>query len=70
MGMDVVYEVLNGRRNRMVGKKGREKRKPAEPVTAPGYDDRKFGEDASAEEIKKGNYTKTIRVYYDENDPS
>lgn len=54
----------------MPHKRERVKKRPSEPVTAPGYNDRKFGENATAEDIKKGNYTKTIRVYYDENDPS
>jgi len=50
---------------------GREERKrKKEPRTAPGFDDRKFGEDATREDIKKGNYTKVTRVFLDENDPS
>jgi len=36
---------------------------------APGYDDEKFGEDATPEDKKKGNYTKVVRVFLDENDP-
>lgn len=41
-----------------------------EPIVAPGFNDRKFGEAATREDIKKGNYTKVTRVYLDENDPS
>lgn len=37
---------------------------------APGYSDEKFGEDASKEEIKKGESTRVTRVFLDENDPS
>ncbi|MDP4182780.1 MAG: hypothetical protein Q8942_17045 [Bacillota bacterium] len=40
------------------------------PTVAPGYDDEKFGEHATKEDIKKGNSTKVIRVFWDENDPS
>jgi hypothetical protein len=40
------------------------------PTVAPGMDDDKFGEAASAEDMKKGNFTKVTRVYLDENDPS
>lgn len=49
-------------------RKNRKKRR--EPVTAPGFNDRKFGEDATREDIRKGNYTRVTRVYLDENDPS
>jgi len=37
---------------------------------APGFSDERFGEDATPEDKKKGNYTKVIRVFLDENDPS
>lgn len=37
---------------------------------APGFDDEKFGEDATPEDKRKGNYTKVVRVFWDENDPS
>lgn len=47
----------------------KKKRKPEHRV-APGFSDEKFGEDASEEDIKKGNSTKVTRVYLDENDPS
>jgi hypothetical protein len=40
------------------------------PTVAPGYNDEKFGEDAGKEDIRKGNYTKVVRVFLDENDPS
>lgn len=40
------------------------------PTVAPGFDDSKFGEKASEEDIRNGNYTKVTRVYLDENDPS
>ncbi len=49
-------------------KKDRKERK--EPTAAPGFNDRKFGEDATEEDIKKGNFTKVTRVFLDENDPS
>jgi hypothetical protein len=41
-----------------------------EPVVAPGFNDAKFGEDASREDIRKGKSTKVARVFLDENDPS
>lgn len=49
-----------------------EKRKKSrkEPTVAPGLNDRKFGENATPEDIRKGNYTRVTRVYLDENDPS
>lgn len=50
-------------------KEQRRKRKK-EPTVAPGFSDEVFGEDATEEDIKKGNYTKVTRVYLDENDPS
>jgi hypothetical protein len=37
---------------------------------APGFDDERFGEDATRDDKKKGNYTKVVRVFLDENDPS
>ncbi len=50
--------------------KDKGKAKKRAPVVAPGFDDEKFGEDATAEDIKKGNSTKVIRAFLDENDPS
>ena len=49
-----------------------EKRNKAkkEPRVATGFNDRKFGEDASKEDIKKGDSTRVTRVFLDENDPS
>ncbi|MCX7745889.1 MAG: hypothetical protein N2645_03215 [Clostridia bacterium] len=41
-----------------------------EPTVAPGYNDEKFGEDASQDDIKNGKSTKVTRVFLDENDPS
>lgn len=41
-----------------------------EPVVAPGFNDEKFGEDASREDIRCGKSTKVTRVFLDENDPS
>ena len=41
-----------------------------EPTVAPGFNDAKFGEPATAEDIRKGYYTKVTRVFLDENDPS
>ncbi|MCR4435398.1 MAG: hypothetical protein QHH06_08670 [Clostridiales bacterium] len=52
----------------MKDKKERKQRK--EPRVAPGYPDEKFGEDATREDIKKGNCTRVTRVFLDENDPS
>lgn len=52
----------------MGGNEKREKRK--QPSVAPGFDDERFGEDATKEDIKKGRSTKVIRVFLDENDPS
>ncbi|MCX7884176.1 MAG: hypothetical protein N2448_03995 [Caloramator sp.] len=46
------------------------KKRKEEPRVAPGYNDRKFGEDATEEDIRKGNSTKVTRVFLDENDPS
>ncbi len=53
----------------MEDKRGKS-RKRKTPAVAPGYDDEKFGEDATKEDIKKGNYTKSIRLFLDENDPN
>jgi hypothetical protein len=49
-------------------KKSRKTKK--EPSVAPGYDDEKYGEKATWEDIRKGNSTKVTRVFLDENDPS
>lgn len=59
-------------RNGSPGGTDRERKaKPAhDPTVAPGYNDRKFGEKATEEDIRKGNITKVTRVYLDENDPS
>lgn len=46
------------------------KKKKKEPTVAPGFNDRKFGEAATKEDIRKGNYTLETRVFLDENDPS
>jgi len=48
-------------------KKNRKVRK--KPIVAPGLSDEVFGEDASREDLRKGNYTKVTRVFLDENDP-
>ena len=48
----------------------KEKKYKSSPKVAPGLSDDKFGEDASEEDIKKGNYTKVTRLYLDEHDPS
>lgn len=48
----------------------RRRKKDEKRKVAPGFDDEKFGEEASLEDIKKGNYRKEIRVFLDENDPS
>lgn len=53
----------------MDDKNSKSKRKP-EPTVAPGFDDEKPGENATLEDIKKGNSTKVIRLFWDENDPS
>lgn len=45
-------------------------RKHKEPTVAPGYNDRKFGEKASEEEVRSDKSTRETRVYLDENDPS
>jgi len=50
--------------------KNKKEKNKKDPTTAPGLNDRKFGEDATREDIRKGNYTKVTRVYLDENDPS
>lgn len=48
----------------------KKKTEKKEPRVAPGFNDRKFGEPAAKEDIRKGNYTKVTRVFLDENDPS
>ena len=48
----------------------KDKKDKREPRVAPGFNDRKFGEDATREDIRKGNSTKVTRVFLDENDPS
>lgn len=53
----------------MVKSKNTKEKKKA-PVVAPGYNDEKFGESATKEDVQKGNYTKVTRVFLDENDPS
>ena len=52
----------------MEDRKKRKRKK--EPTVAPGMDNEYFGEDASKEDIKKGNYTKVTRAFLDEHDPS
>ena len=47
----------------------REKPEKKEPTVAPGYDDKKFGEKATREDLRKGKSTRVTRVYLDENDP-
>jgi hypothetical protein len=46
------------------------KDKKREYRVAPGFNDEKFGEDATREEIRNGDSTKVTRVFLDENDPS
>ncbi len=48
----------------------RNRKNKQEPRVAPGFNDAKFGEDATEEDIRKGNSTKVVRVFLDENDPS
>lgn len=52
-----------------MGRKDKRQKK-REPSVAPGFEDERFGEDATAEDIKKGRSTKITRVFLDENDPS
>jgi len=47
-------------------RKGRGK----ERTVAPGFTDERFGENATKNDMEKGNYTKVTRVFLDENDPS
>ena len=47
-----------------------EKKKKKEPTVSPGFSDEKFGEKATEEDKRKGNFTRVTRVYLDENDPS
>lgn len=51
-------------------KKEKNAREKKEPTVAPGFDDEKFGEKATKEDIRKGNFTRVTRVYFDENNPS
>ncbi len=53
-----------------MSKKDDNKKRKDTPKVAPGFSDERFGEDATEEDIKRGNYTKVTRVYLDENDPS
>lgn len=39
------------------------------PTVAPGINDEQLGENATKEDIKNGNSTKVIRMFWDENDP-
>lgn len=50
--------------------KNKPKKKTEIRKIAPGFSDEKFGEAATPEDIKNGNYTKVTRVFLDENDPS
>ena len=56
-------------RSKAVEKKDKFGKREDVKKVAPGYDDEKFGEDATREDKKKGNYTKVVRVFLDENDP-
>lgn len=69
--MKVALEQLHRKREVDFVKNDKQKRpRKKEPNVAPGFSDEKFGEDATAEDIRKGNYTKVTRVFLDENDPS
>lgn len=46
------------------------KKAKKEPTVAPGFEDERFGENATREDIRKGNFTRVTRVFLDENDPS
>ncbi|MDP4094746.1 MAG: hypothetical protein Q8920_15485 [Bacillota bacterium] len=50
--------------------KNRIRSRKREPAVAPGYNDEKFGENATREDKKTGNYTRITRVFLDENDPT
>lgn len=52
----------------MKGKKETKDRQQG-PTVAPGINDEQLGENATREDIKKGNSTKVIRMFWDENDP-
>lgn len=58
------------RQVKLMENKKRNKNVKKNPTVAPGYNDEKFGEDATKEDIRKGNSTKVVRVFLDENDPS
>lgn len=53
-----------------MGDKNKPKKKEEIRRVAPGFNDEKFGEAATPEDRKNGNYTKVARVFLDENDPS
>ncbi len=53
-----------------MGERKHRKKEKKTPRVAPGFDDQRFGEDASEEEIRRGESTRVIRVFLDENDPS
>jgi len=55
---------------RTMSDKNRFKNREETKKVAPGFDDERFGEDATLDDKKKGNYTKVVRVFLDENDPS
>lgn len=41
-----------------------------QPIVAPGFEDERFGEQATKKDRENGNVTKVTRVFLDENDPS
>ncbi|MHB1405016.1 MAG: hypothetical protein ACYCV0_05400 [Desulfitobacteriaceae bacterium] len=46
-----------------------QKNKLKQPTTAPGSDEY-LDQDASTQDVNKGNYTKVVKAVYDEVDPS
>lgn len=46
-----------------------QKNKVKKPTTAPGNDDY-LEQDATTQDVNKGNYTKVVKAVYDEVDPS
>lgn len=65
-----MIECMNGGVVVMGNDEKRRKSSKKEPTVAAGYSDEVFGEKATPEDIRKGNYTRVTRVNLDENDPS
>jgi len=65
-----IPETGSGKEKKMAQEEKKCEKNKKAPRVAPGFNDEKFGEDATRNEIRNQESTRVTRVFLDENDPS